>query len=110
MSKTKGGALLRGNEFGFLEFLRKEGGTYQAERPAHAKQEGKKEQSLALEQEQYLGVEHLAGKRGCMEFMERTLDLICRQWEATEGFKLGCEVVYFERLLFGKLSDWRKQR
>ena len=84
-------------------FFRKEGGTYQAKKAAHAKQEGKKEQNLDLEQEQSLGVEHLAGKRGCMGFMERSLDLIRRQQEATEGFKLGCDVMYLERLLFGKL-------
>lgn len=38
-----------------------------------------------------------------MGYMERSLDLSCRQWEATEGFKLGREVMYLESLLFGIL-------
>nr|XP_025850057.1 homeobox protein Hox-D1 [Vulpes vulpes] len=52
---------------------------YQAQRAAHAKQGGKKEQGLDREQEESFGVEHLAEKRSCMGSMERRLDLICRQ-------------------------------
>lgn len=70
------------------------------ERAAYTKQGGKKEQGLDLEQRE-LGVEHLAGKRSCRRFMERSLELICRQWEATEGFKLVL-CLY----LFGKLALW----
>lgn len=42
------------------------------------KQGGKKEQGLDLEQREF-GVEHLAGERGCMRSVERSLELICRQ-------------------------------
>lgn len=61
-------------------------------RTAYTKQGGKKEQGLDLEQRQELSV----GIGLDRETMVRNLDLTCRQWRATEGFKLGHEVIYLE--------------
>lgn len=92
-----------------MSFLgRKKRHTRQNEQHMQSKK-GRK-QGLGLEQEESFGIEHLAGKRGCMGFMERSLDLICRQWEATESFKMGCEVMYWKLPLWDTVSDWRKQR